>query len=462
GPSELTDPDDIDALMDSMAATPTPTKEVVDDGPSELTDPDDIDALMDSMVKESAVAELDEKPESFEISDPDDIDALLDSMVDPEHISKPITADDIVDPLDDITADKLDENVDLSASDDIDSLLQDIQVGEEASTVRESINSDSDAPSDETVTSEEENKELIDNFTNDYVSPFLSVDFSELLNEDDNDISKKTINEESGLADNSLSDDLDIDALLAEASDSDNSDENALDIGDDILSDGQINELASEKLSDYTNGDVLADLLADEHNTEIDSVDDNSEMDAIEELDNVDFDDLLANIEEETHTPLSDELDFSEGFTSNDIDLDAIDFGPDDEISLEVEDEFDIDSALDIDDDTNNNLDIDFDIEEDDFVSVDSLLSDSSSSTKDEEPYRSTDFDLGLNEFPEFSGDNSAEEDDDNGIAAKLDLAKVYIEIGDSENAEVILQDVIEKGDAQQQFDAQQLLDSIS
>ncbi|WP_157470811.1 hypothetical protein [Colwellia sp. PAMC 20917] len=30
------------------------------------------------------------------------------------------------------------------------------------------------------------------------------------------------------------------------------------------------------------------------------------------------------------------------------------------------------------------------------------------------------------------------------------------------ENAEVILQDVVAKGDAQQQFDAQQLLDNIS
>ena len=44
----------------------------------------------------------------------------------------------------------------------------------------------------------------------------------------------------------------------------------------------------------------------------------------------------------------------------------------------------------------------------------------------------------------------------------KLDLAKVYIEIGDNENAEVILQDVVKKGDAQQQFDAQQLLDNIT
>ncbi|NQZ87455.1 MAG: hypothetical protein HRT54_07725, partial [Colwellia sp.] len=433
GPAELTDPDDIDALMDSMATASTePTQAVVDEGLTELTDPEDIDALMDSMVKESAIAELDEKSESFEMSDPDDIDALLDSMADPDQVSKPITADDIVDPLDDVTT------------------------------------------PDEIVTTEEENKALIENFTSDYVSPFLSVDFSELLTEvteDANESSDEAITEKNSAKDNSLSDDLDIDALLAEAGGSENSDTDLLDIGDDILGDGQINELVSENSTDYTNGDVLADLLTEENTSETDSVDENSEMDVIEELDNVDFDDLLANIEEDTNALLSDEADLSVNFTTDDIDLDAIDFGTEDsnsEINIEFDNEDDfslgLDDALDIGDDivSDNNLDVDFNIEEDDFVSVDSLLSDTSSSTKNEEPYRNTDFDLGLDEFPEFSGDNFAEEDDDNGIAAKLDLAKVYIEIGDSENAEVILQDVVEKGDAQQQFDAQQLLDNIS
>ncbi|MDT0605386.1 hypothetical protein, partial [Thalassotalea castellviae] len=55
--AELTDPDDIDALMDSMASAPEPetaseaTESAVDEIPdnAELTDPDDIDALMDSM-----------------------------------------------------------------------------------------------------------------------------------------------------------------------------------------------------------------------------------------------------------------------------------------------------------------------------------------------------------------------------------------------------------------------------
>ena len=91
-------------------------------------------------------------------------------------------------------------------------------------------------------------------------------------------------------------------------------------------------------------------------------------------------------------------------------------------------------------------------------------MSDSLLDGKPTEPYEKMNIDVGLGEFPEFSG-NITEgdiDDDDNGIAAKLDLAKVYLEIGDNENAEVILLDVVKQGDAQQQFDAQQLLDNIN
>ena len=99
---------------------------------------------------------------------------------------------------------------------------------------------------------------------------------------------------------------------------------------------------------------------------------------------------------------------------------------------------------------------------EEDFISVASLLSDSFEETSVEEPYNKTNIDVGLNEFPEFSGDLTKDDiDDDNGMEAKLDLAKVYIEIGDQENAEIILMDVVTKGDVQQQLDAQQLLDNI-
>ena len=146
-----------------------------------------------------------------------------------------------------MAVDKLAGNADLTDPDDIDRLLGDIQNDEEASSTPLPTKSDSDEPLSDVETSEEENKGLIDNFTNDYVSPFLSVDFSELLNENAKDLSNDA-NEETTGEDNSLSDDLDIDALLAEDG-GDSSDNNNLDIGDDIL----INEQPFWNMNSYYN-----------------------------------------------------------------------------------------------------------------------------------------------------------------------------------------------------------------
>jgi pilus assembly protein FimV len=46
-------------------------------------------------------------------------------------------------------------------------------------------------------------------------------------------------------------------------------------------------------------------------------------------------------------------------------------------------------------------------------------------------------------------------------MSAKLDLAKMYIEMSDEENAEVILHEILLKGDNVQQVEAQSLLDTL-
>jgi pilus assembly protein FimV len=46
-------------------------------------------------------------------------------------------------------------------------------------------------------------------------------------------------------------------------------------------------------------------------------------------------------------------------------------------------------------------------------------------------------------------------------MSAKLDLAKMYIEMSDEENAEVILHEVRLNGDNAQQVKAQLLLDTL-
>ena len=50
---------------------------------------------------------------------------------------------------------------------------------------------------------------------------------------------------------------------------------------------------------------------------------------------------------------------------------------------------------------------------------------------------------------------------DGESVATKLDLARAYIDMGDSEGAREMLEEVLHEGDAQQQSDAQALLDNI-
>ena len=68
--------------------------------------------------------------------------------------------------------------------------------------------------------------------------------------------------------------------------------------------------------------------------------------------------------------------------------------------------------------------------------------------------------------FDEFdAGDDEAEGFeslvDSESVATKLDLARAYIDMGDSEGAREMLEEVLQEGDIQQQTDAQGLLDNI-
>ena len=490
---EVSDPDDIDADTSAVDET-VANKESAEDMSQEISDPDDIDALLDSMgmdtpvVDETAANTDSAESMSQEISDPDDIDALLDSM----GLDTPV-----VDETATNTESAEDMSQEVSDPDDIDALLDSMGVdtpaaaslvdNEKADAVNKPIDEDA---------KEDENLALINNFSDEYVQSFIEADFSDLLddiveeeaddkNSDSDDLVSETVSAEveTNIDDalDGISDDFDIDALIDEVNQSATADnEVPLDIGDDLLDtnladseqpsenpavassqfidDETLQELSADfdestlsqllndekdvdsmvELSpDFTDSNVLADLLADDGQTNTDVKNNDTAVVAgdIKELDNLDFDDLLANIEEENSSSSNDEFELSDNF--------------------DIGDDFDIESESyttknDQQDDT-----------AEDFISVDSLLSDSLLDGKPTEPYEKMNIDVGLGEFPEFAGNITEDDLDDNGMAAKLDLAKVYIEIGDNENAEVILQDVVSQGDAQQQFDAQQLLDNL-
>ena len=478
--TDVSDPDDIDALLDASV-----------EENKNVTDPDDIDALLDASVEENK-----------NVTDPDDIDALLDASVEE---NKNVTDPDDIDALLDAS---VEENKDVSDPDDIDALLDSINGADDAPELETTVTKNAEAEditetgneSSADESTEDENTKLINNFSDEYVKSFIDADFSELLDEfvDESEVSQDSDTPDSHSNDGdgeAISDDFDIDALIDEVNDTAQiNEEEPLDIGDDLLdteitddellsvdpeseslenTTDNIDEETLQALSgdfdestlsqllndekevdsmielspDFTDSNVLADLLAEDGYVDEQAGIDTSKkeskevVDGIKELDNLDFDDLLANIEEETSTSSNEEFEFSENFDIGD--------GFDSDI---VEENASEDSEV---DDKNN---------EKDFISVDSLLSDSLLDGKPTEPYEKMNIDVGLGEFPEFSG-NITEgdiDDDDNGIAAKLDLAKVYLEIGDNENAEVILLDVVKQGDAQQQFDAQQLLDNIN
>jgi pilus assembly protein FimV len=94
-----------------------------------------------------------------------------------------------------------------------------------------------------------------------------------------------------------------------------------------------------------------------------------------------------------------------------------------------------------------------------DYVSVDDLLSETLDELDMSEPYDKTNIEVGLAQFAE--NEAGVDVDENGSMSTKLDLAKMYIEIGDEENAQVELLAVISKGDATQQAEAQTLLDSL-
>ncbi len=516
GDSEITDPDDIDALL-AQAAPDQQTssaEELAQDGDSEITDPDDIDALLAQAVIKDNVDELStEKTDGYdeilsdvsdpvdiddvlnknnepatsltdEITDPDDIDALLaeavldEAMREQEQLenshgaesSTEVLSSENNEPEQAHQEDTL-SSVEITDPHDIDALLESMETNPiEAVDIEDTaISSTEDDQND--------NRAKIESFSPEYVAPFLEINLRDAIADTTNE---EPINQQSEMPKvpaKNTADDFDLDSLIDQVNEETELEHQELDIGDDLLSgtdfepessnenkvvedafpglaeqgggfdestlsqllnDEQQSSSVVELSPDFTDQNVLADLLAedDEHRQEIIEA---SEMDDIQELDSLDFDELLANIEEESMVST----------ISATTKIDAVD---DINTSVEVTDTVE---PAEIDSAKVNPME--------DFVSVDSLLSDSFDARQIEEPYNKANIEVGLGEFPEFTEDvNEIDVDEDEqGLAAKLDLAKVYIEIGDLENAEVILCDVVSQGDAQQQFEAQQLLDHI-
>ncbi|PKI17144.1 FimV/HubP family polar landmark protein, partial [Colwellia sp. 12G3] len=452
--ADVTDPDDIDALLDSVAnsaaAVEQPIAEKVED--VDITDPDDIDALLESMSGNAPAVEqpIAEKAEDIDITDPDDIDALLESM-----------SGNVPAPQQDVPATMSEPKSDMEMGEqsDIDKTM------EKGST----LNAEEQRIQEEIA----ENEAKIAEFTAEYVTPFLTADFSDIMaKESEVKLDPETLGSNDV---DELDDDLDIDALIAdtiskdEASQRIQQDERE-DIGDNLtgssidetlnnqVDDGfteselsqlladesleidaeQVDEISTESIAlspDFNDEDILAELLAETHDAEEDNLEEIEELDVIGELDDVDFDELLANIEEES--------------AARSVEQDEIE-QPLDDIGDDL-----IDNSL-----GEEGIQSDQTVEpRENYVSVDDLLTESLGEIDKSEPYEKTNIDVGLGQFSQ--NESGVDVDENGSMSSQLDLAKMYIEMSDEENAQVILQEVLSKGDVIQKIEAQELLDSL-
>ena len=216
--------------------------------------------------------------------------------------------------------------------------------------------------------------------------------------------------------------------------------EKALDSYDEAHAELQIDEEFSEATAAATSEELedvpgLDDWLTDET--------DEQDKELLEELENSSFDEILEKIDddEESVTEAQDSL-----LDNPDLDLEAL-LTEDDSV-----DDIDVELA-----------EQEAELPQEDFVDVETLLSESVEAESDEEDEKALNLDVSLGEFSGVTSDEDVVDvDSDAGIGAKLDLARAYIELDDPHSAKSLLQEVIEKGEPEQQMEAQELLDNIS
>jgi pilus assembly protein FimV len=259
----------------------------------------------------------------------------------------------------------------------------------------------------------------------------LGGDLETLETEDDNDelTADADLEFDLGDFDEELEDDAD---TTAEADD----DSASLDIDEDFSLDFDASDLGFEEDEDTTeeisadldlDSDIDLDIDMETETTEEASVDVDMDLDADLDL-SVDMDttdDEVAPVSDETMASLDAGLEI-------DLDMDT------DSIEESVAD-FEID--LDMDADSSEELvgDLEVDLDMDD---------------------ASADLEISLDDDDDFDISELSEDVDE--VTTKLDLAKAYIDMGDSEGAKSILEEVKAEGNDEQQQQAEELLKKAS
>ena len=161
---------------------------------------------------------------------------------------------------------------------------------------------------------------------------------------------------------------------------------------------------------------------------------------AIENLESASFDDMLQTLDEDLGDAISATSESEPSLSNTNQAGQDIDGAVDIATLLEESDPREQDS---------------------DFLDVDDLLNDSI--TADPSPEKALDLESVMGEFSGAQGDvDHIDVDSDDGFGAKLDLAHAYIEIGETESATELLEEIIENGHPPQSDEAKRVLASLS
>ncbi|MGI1988220.1 FimV/HubP family polar landmark protein [Shewanella glacialipiscicola] len=522
------DTDDIDALLADFDK-PTPAYEPESESEPEITEPD---------LSAEIAAELDAELDALGVDDTDDIDALLADFdkPTPAYVPEPeITEPDFSAEI----AAELDAELDdlgVDNSDDIDSLLASFETKPEIDldTTAEFQNSVQDGSQNVTqhdVT--DDVKESIDNEINAVIAAELQASLPEDLT-DEEDLDALLAQFELPEQSEADADEINFDLETAEITPTDTDDTDDLlkgiGAGHDLNGTDDTFELddepqvsltttgvaaataaaliiAKDKESSFFN-DLKANKNPDPHVLDWDSeldfapkvnpvtpptdIEDNDvelKIDAITQTteekpikatrNDLDFsEDFKLDTQKEP-----DELDFEQGFDLSDDNVLAaftanVDFDEDEDV-LTSEDSFSlIDdhnltvdealAALDAQESRKAQLrfvpehDLTHFQNENGFIDIDKLLNDANEEGSDTDQY--SEIDVEMSDVDALIGDAAMidVDDEENSVSAKLDLARAYIEIDDSDSAKALLKEVNIDGNARQQEEAQRLLKDIT
>lgn len=334
------------------------------------------------------------------------MDATVISTEPVEAIAEPDDDDDDLSfDLDDLDSETEDDDLDLSAELDLD---EDLDLSLDAD--------DADSSSDDTVVLDDSEIELSLEGADDEIE--LELDDGDLdLDLDDGDLELDLDADSSAESDDAnatmeLDEEISLDLDSDDEIDLDLDEEISLDLDDDGLDLDEDLDLNLDSDDTAAGGDL--DLGEDDDVLDLSDMDDDEPLDLEQELESV-ADELGSDHLEANDDALSLDLDDD---LEIDLDDDGLDLG-DDENSLDLDDE----DGLDLGDD-----EISLDLDDDDELSID--LDDDG-------------LDLG--------------EDDDN----KLDLARAYVDMGDTEGAKKLLQEIAENGSDAEKQEASEMMEKL-